>query len=251
MFTTYGVNSCVEFRNPIDNMIKFFSLILIMNFSFSYGQDFEFGVVQDKEGFTNIRSSNNVKENNIIDKLENGFIVNYFGIEGNWIYIDYEKNGKSQNGYIYKDKVQSIYKFTKIPINKVLNDEIIFSDKKIEIKINLKPFVASQHFLSFSEENANQLIHIDGKDIFGTDGNIPKTEYGAIEINFNTLKFKLPSEAIKNLYEPNLEYTNAYFDNAGETLYIQTLNGDGAGGYAVLWTIEKGIYKKRTIAIPF
>lgn len=57
--------------------------------------------------------------------------------------------------------------------------------------------------------------------------------------------------ALKNLYEPNLEYTNANYDEKNNILYIQALNGDGAGGYIIVWIIEGNKYKSRVEATPF
>ena len=58
-------------------MTKIIYLIFLLNFSFCIGQEFEFGVVNDKDGSVNVRSSQEIK-NNITDKLDNGFIVSHF-----------------------------------------------------------------------------------------------------------------------------------------------------------------------------
>lgn len=232
-------------------MKKIIYFLLLINLSISYGQEFEFAIIKDIDGFVNVRNTKNLNENNIVDKLENGFVVTHFGAEGNWILIDYEKNGKTQEGYVYKDRVFSVFNFTKLTKKKIRDNEIMLSNKKVEIKIIEKKFEKTKHSYKYYKENPNQLYLIDNKNIFGTDGNIPKREYNSIAIKIDTLKIELPREAIENLYEPNLEYTNANFDEKTETLYIQSLNGDGAGGYAIIWIIEKGKYKKRITTTPF
>ncbi len=232
-------------------MNKIFNLFFILIFSISYGQEFQFAIISDKDGSVNVRSSNNTKENNIVDKLENGFVVTHFGAEGNWIHIDYKKNGKDYNGYVYKDRVKGITDFTKLSNKKSEKGKIEISNQRITITLAEKQFDKSKHTFKFYKTNPNQLCQIDEKDIFGTDGNSPKSEYSFIEIKIEDVKFKLPKEEIENLYEPNLEYTNANFDEKTETLYLHTLNGDGAGGYAVLWIINNGKVKKRIITIPF
>jgi hypothetical protein len=51
---------------------------------------------------------------------------------------------------------------------------------------------------------------------------------------------------------PFLKYTaEVYFDKASDIFYIQTMNSDGAGGYEVIWKVEKGIYKERLVAYGF
>lgn len=232
-------------------MKKIIYFLLLINLSISYGQEFEFAIIKDIDGFVNVRNTKNLNENNIVDKLENGFVVTHFGAEGNWILIDYEKNGKFQNGYVYKDRVLNISKFTKLTKKQIIENEVILANRKVEIKITEKEFEKTKHSFKYYKENPNQLYLIDEKEIFGTDGNIPKKEYNSIVIKIDTLKIELPNEAIENLYEPNLEFTNANFDEKTETFYIQSLNGDGAGGYAIIWIIEKGKYKKRITTTPF
>ena len=232
-------------------MKKIIYFLLLINLSISYGQEFEFAIIKDIDGFVNVRNTKNLNENNIVDKLENGFVVTHFGAEGNWILIDYEKNGKFQNGYVYKDRVLNISKFTKLTKKQIIENEVILANRKVEIKITEKEFEKTKHSFKYYKENPNQLYLIDEKEIFGTDGNIPKKEYNSIVIKIDTLKIELPNEAIENLYEPKLEFTNANFDEKTETYYIQSLNGDGAGGYAIIWIIEKGKYKKRITTTPF
>ena len=60
----------------------------------------QFAIISDKDGFVNVRNSANIG-NNISEKLENGFVIYSFEPKGNWINIDYKKNGKELNGYIY------------------------------------------------------------------------------------------------------------------------------------------------------
>lgn len=231
-------------------MNPFFSLLTLLSACFCYGQEFEFAIIKDADGFVNVRSSNVIK-NNVVDQLENGFIVTHFGAEGNWILIDYEKNGKDRDGFVYKDRVKGISTFTKIPKSKHSNGQIQLSNTKIEITVTEKKFDKTKHSLKYYKGNPNQLNQIDGKPIFGTDGNIPKREYGSISLKIDTLKIVLPKKATENLFEPNLDFTNANYDEATETIYLQALNSDGAGGYAVLWIIEKGTFKRRITSIPF
>ena len=231
-------------------MNKIIYLIFLLNFSFCIGQEFEFGVVNDKDGFVNVRSSQEIR-NNITDKLDNGFIVSHFEAEGNWILIDYKKNGKELNGYVFKNRIKGLTEYTKIPKTKTSENHTKFSNQKVNINIFEKKFDKTKHTYKFYKGNPNQINKIDGNDIFGTDGRIPKKEYSSLEIEIDNLKLSIPKKGIKNLYEPNPEFTLVNYDKKSETLYIQTLNGDGAGGYAVLWIIEKGKYKTRIETIPF
>jgi hypothetical protein len=232
-------------------MKKLLIYIFFLNFYILYGQEFQFAVIHDNDGFVNIRSSKSLRENNIIDRLENGFVVTHFGSEGNWINIDYQKDKKDLNGYIYFNRVNEISKFKEIQLKNKTKDEVLFSNDKIEVKIECKTFDKTKHSYEYYKSNPNQLYKIDNKDIFGTDGNLPKREYKRIQIKIDKLTFELPKIALENLYEPNIESTLINFDKKTDILFIQSLNSDGAGGYAILWIIEKGKYLKRITAIPF
>lgn len=57
----------------------------------------------------------------------------------------------------------------------------------------------------------------------------------------------VPIDGLKNLFDPNLGYTEVHYDRKKEILYVSALNGDGAGGYVVLLIIEQGQYKTRMV----
>lgn len=231
-------------------MNKLLYYIILINTTLSFGQEFQFAIVKDKDGFVNVRSSKEIK-NNISDKLENGVIVTHFGQEGNWILIDYQKNGKDLNGYVYKDRLKAITDYTEIQKKKILQNGIKLLNTNIEIEITEKQFIKANHTLKYNKSYPTILDKIDGKAIFGTDGTLPNKEYNSISITIDSQKITLPKEALENLFEPNFEFTIANYDEITETLFLQAINGDGAGGYAVLWLIAKGKYIKRITTIPF
>lgn len=202
------------------------------------------------DGFVNVRRSAE-KGNNVTDKLENGFIVYYFEIEGNWINIDYKKNGKELNGYIYKDKIKYITDFQKIPLKSELDGKVMLENENLKIEISETKFIKEKHKLKFLKNDKSILMEIDNLHFFGTDGNIPKREYKSIQIEINNIKIELPNEALKNLYEPSLYNTKANYDEKNDILYIFSSNSDGAGSYEIIWVIEKMKYKYRIEAYGF
>jgi hypothetical protein len=222
-------------------------IFLVFNFNFCFSQ---FGIINDLDGFVNVRSSAE-KGNNISDKLENGFIVYYFEPKGNWINIDYKKNGKELNGYIYKDRIKYITDFQKIPLKSELDGKVNLENENIKIEISETKFIKEKHKLKFLKNDKSILEKIDNLQIFGTDGNIPKREYKSINIEINNVKMKLPSIALKNLYEPSLYNSKASYDEKNDILYIISSNSDGAGGYEIIWIIEKKKYKYRIEAYGF
>ena len=221
--------------------------LLILNFNFCFSQ---FGIINDLDGFVNVRSSAE-KANNISDKLENGIIVYYFEPEGNWVNIDYKKNGKELNGYIYKDRIKYITDFQKITLKSELDGKAKLEKGNVKIEITETKFLKENHKLKFYKNEKTQLDKIDNLQIFGTDGNIPKREYKAIKIEINSVKMELPKIALKNLYEPSLYNSKANYDAKNDILYIMSSNSDGAGSYEIIWIIDKKKYKYRIEAYGF
>ncbi len=228
-------------------MKRIIYFFLILNFNLCFSQ---FGIINDLDGFVNVRNSAE-KGNNISDKLENGFIVYCFEPEGNWVNIDYKKNGKDLNGYIYKDRVKYISSFENVALKSNLDGKVKMENGNIKIEITETKFEKEKHKLMFYKNNKTQLDKIDNLQIFGTDGNIPKREYKSIKIEIDKVKIELPKNALKNLFEPNLESSTANYDKINDILYISSMNSDGAGGYLIIWIIEKKSYKNRIEAYGF
>ena len=219
--------------------------LLTLNLCFS-----QFAIISDPDGYVNVRSSAKIA-NNVSDKLNNGFIVYYFEPQVNWANIDYKKSRKELNGYIYKDKIKFITDFKEIPLKTNSDGKIILDNGLVKIEITETKFLKEKHKLQFFKGNSNQLDKIDNLPLFGTDGEIPKREYKSIEIEINKVKVEIPPSALENLYEPTLWNSKANYDEVNDILYIQSSNSDGAGGYEIIWVIEKKKYKTRIEAYGF
>ena len=224
-------------------------LTCIISLVNTYGQSLDFAIISSKDGFVDVRSSKELNDNNIIDKLQNGFVINYLERDGYWINIRYEKDDREISGFIFKDRLKDFYSFPEITGRSQTNNEFKIYSKNIEIIVSSQNFNASDHAIVKYKKFKNYIELIDEKQIFGTDGNLPKTEYKAIDVKFNGVKNSLPKAAIQNLFEPTIEYTTAYYDDKSQTIYIRADNGDGSGTYAVIWVIEKGKFKQRCIGV--
>lgn len=227
--------------------MKVISILLVFYFNNAFAQ---FAVIKDNDGYVNIRSEAS-KENNISDKLNNGFMVYCFEPKNNWINIDYSKNNKDRSGYLYKDRVQYLSEFTVIPLVKETKNQIIFKKDGFDITIESKNFESNSAKLTFLEKDKSILKKINGKDFWGTDGGIPKKVYKSITVVIDNKTIELPKNSFDDLFEPSLYNTKINYDKKSDILYITSNNSDGAGGYEIVWVIEKGKYKERKIAFGF
>ena len=212
----------------------------------------QFGIIADKDGFVNVRSSPNIS-NNIIDTLTNGQIVFCMEAEGEWRPTDYDFSGKKKSGYLHNSKVRFIDDFDKIPIDSNSDSIIRFKKDSImlivtKMKFNPKNYKLKYHKGDDSKNEISYLEKINGKEIWGTDGDIPKNQYGQVTLILGNVRINLP---IDNLFNPNIDYTKVNVDKKNRIIYISAMNSDGAGGYEVLWIIKKDKFKERIVTLGF
>lgn len=213
----------------------------------------QFAIVNDKDGYVNIRSTNNVT-GDLIAKLNNGTLIYLYDNEGNWTNMEFRhssSNDSIRSGYIYKDRYTPIENFEFIPTYKFGMNEVTLKKDDIAITITTKDFDVKKHVLKYDKKQANILLTIDNQKIWGADGNIPKKEIEKIVVTINNKAFPLPKQAYSNLYEFNIADVKAYIDTTNNLLYIYSVNSDGAGGYASLLVIQDGKYKERFVTNGF
>lgn len=226
------------------------NLSLFLFFFFPLMMQAQFAFISDKDGYVNVRKEGKTG-NNITDTLHNGHLVYKFD-EGNWSSIDYEKKGKQQYGYVYNDRCVLVSSYTQVPVIKEYKDSINLRKDSITVIVSQKKFDKSKHKINYYNGDSQPWIKlIDNQQYWGTDGELPKTEYKSIKIKTAGRLITLPKSALKNLYEPTLRNTQVHYDTLNNIIYIQSMNSDGAGGYEVIWKIENGVYKERFVAYGF
>ena len=208
-----------------------------------------FAIINDKDGYVNVRKEGNI-HSKVIKKLNNNTLIYVYEYDrtrdGSWIQTD-------EDGYIYNDRVKWIEKLPKAAKGIEKKNTIHFSGKDIRVALTSQKFDKSKHSFVYYKETHHSIEKIDGKHFWGTDGEIPREEYKNIRIYINGKQVSLPKSAYDDLYEPTFytEHNSIYYDKELDSYYIVATNSDGAGAYMVCWQIEKGVYKGRKIGIPF
>jgi hypothetical protein len=214
---------------------------------FSFGQ---FAVITDKGGSANIRAGGNTNSR-ITDSLQNGHLIYCFENKGNWTNIDYTKKQKELNGYVYKDRCKLVADFPAIPVAASNENSVKLKKDTIEITLTQRKFEKSRHKIKYYKAYPGQVELIDNKKYWGKDGGLPTTQYDKIIIKIGQRILTLPAEATVGLYQPTLATAEVFVDKETNTIYIQTMNSDGAGSYEVIWKIENGVYTDRLVAYGF
>ena len=223
--------------------IKLITLATLLLYgNFASGQ---FAVVYDTDGFVFVRREAK-KGNNIVDTLKNGQVVWCWQPTANWHNIECKRKGVALKGYVYKNRLKFLDSFDTIPAKVLLQNKLVLGKDSIKVTITTTSFDPTQYKLGFVKGAASKYIStINGKPFLGTDGEIPKRMYQCIEITVGKRQITLGKAEIEYMFEPNLGLTACYWDKENNILYLTADNSDGAGGYAVLWVIEKGAFKER------
>ncbi len=218
------------------NFIIIISTLFFCNLN--YGQ---IAVIKDKDGFTNVRKL--PKSNSeIIYKLKDSEVFSYQGNKSgsDWVTVYISKNkyqlqcGDDDTfiGYIHKSRLCPIEDLTKYN-----GTEFLFKYKLQKFSLENKVF----------DYEGKWLTKINGRKIYGTDGNIPKTEVVGIESSINGNTIEIP----EMLYEDIFECNNEFIINKNQDDYIvHQWNSDGAGGYLIVWVLGNKKLKQRLILIP-
>ncbi|OYU96585.1 MAG: hypothetical protein CFE21_09385 [Bacteroidetes bacterium B1(2017)] len=213
----------------------------------------QFGIIADQDGYVNVRKSP-TSSAAIIDTLGNGQIVFCIKKEGVWYTTDYHLNPiKNKSGFIHTSRVKLIPDFEKIQSEKQTDTSITFKKDSIKLTITRRKFNPKGNKLFYYKSSPKEneipwIVKINGKHFWGTDGDIPKYQYGQMRLSIGNEIINLPTE---NLFEPTIFFTKVYRDAKKNTIYIVASNSDGAGAYEVLWIIENGAFKQQIITIPF
>jgi len=212
-----------------------------------------FAVINDSDGFTNIRYG---KSKKVVDKLHNNqvFAISSVVDEDGWQdwfwieYPDYALAKKPFEKFINKTKEGMIHKsrFTALPDLPQWKKQALGDDTMIcslgtdKLTIRYGKFVKSDHTYT---KNGNTIQKIDGSEPWGIDGYVSEQtiEIKSIALEINNQKYEFPKEALKNMLMPTKVLANlGVAEGSDQTLFLYMSNSDGAGGYDVVWTIKSG-----------
>jgi hypothetical protein len=237
--------------------------ILIVNNSIA-----QFAIINDSDGYTNVRRMNNGKSE-IIGKLFD-LDVFLFGEEiydgEDWVSIyyspelntleDYKKryykltdndNDFYLTGYIHKSRLKPIFDLICLTQNNtqtnLSQNNLEFKNSKLHFKLTLKKFEEKKHTITRQE---SWVSLIDGKSPNGVDGRLPSFEIDTVYLKLNGKIVDIPDCAIRDLYELRLKNLNI-FEKENTVFIYMPYNSDGAGGYTAVWVIHNGKFLKRYI----
>jgi hypothetical protein len=215
--------------------------------------DLVYAVIKDTDGYINIRKAPSAKAG-IVGKIYNNNIFSCQPDKTNWwkvLQVDNHSRSNWIEGYIYKDKVLLLKNWKVVKRQNAVSDSGIFKKDSTVIIIKQKTFNSKQHKLTYTKSNLkenakDELLKIDSKRFWGTDGEVPKKALASVKIIINGHLITLPHSAFGDLYEPHLNNISIC-QGPDNILYISMLNSDGAGGYYIIWAIKNNNYLNRYV----
>ena len=225
--------------------MKASTLIIIFSFLNLFTQAQDCAIINDKDGFVNVRKEPNSKSE-IIGKLYNKDIFSYDSeseTNSKWIKVyKQQTNNDLLEGYVYENRIYRISKFPSLNIKKQDINICSLRNDSISVIVQSSKFNPKKHRSSINSDHS----FIDGKPFWGTDETIPHLRINFVEVTIKDKKIDIPKNAFDDLYEPNYRNFDVYLGTNG-VIYIEMDNSDGAGAYTIIWIIKDGKYFDRYI----
>jgi hypothetical protein len=224
--------------------ISFITLVLISNLSFS--QDFEFAIIQDKDGFSNVREEPNLKSK-IVGNIKNNEIIFVFDHEESNNMYSFQS--ASISGFVHNSRIKRLTKLKDIKPSNQIENNIRFKHNNFEIDIFAEKFDAKKY--SVQRNKQGFVEKLNNKIFYGTDGDLPKVALKSVVFKVNNKVISIDKNQVNDLFEPNFDNTKVFFDASTQIIYLTMNNSDGAGSYAVAWTFKPNETPKRFVLINF
>lgn len=195
-------------------------------------------IIQDKDGYTNVREKPN-GQSQVIHKLYSNEVFWYDYDEGRdtgeWVPVYIPKNSFSFSS-IYPDYLEGfIHKSRLQPLDKIQP----YKGTDIRFEYHLEPFSLNNRIV---DRYNGAVTAIAGRRVWGADGDFPKTQVKEVNAIVEGKKIEIN----KALYSDIFECTNSFnIYRNGNTYFVYQWNSDGAGAYQLVWVFTKDGLKQR------
>lgn len=203
----------------------------------------EFAIINDPDGYVNLRDEGS----KVVGRLEkNDVFWVWYGEEWQaWNTSDKWIAAQTPTdiyGSIAKGHFKLLSELPALPC-KAIAQSYQCLNKNIGVKLTLQKFQAKQHTYTYyidpdTKTKTTEIKSIDGKNPYGIDGWLPRTEIAKLEVFRHGQWRTLNIDSIKNYYELWNQFST-YYDEKNDLLYIIGDASDGAGGYSYVIQINQ------------
>ena len=226
-------------------VIKLVTIILLVPISSStYSQEL-YGIINDPDGYTNVRKGPGINYEIITRVLDNEIF--YIEESSNDWYLIYLVEQNYTDGYIHASRVRRLSELSTSFQRTAKSGLVTIKDENTKFNLRRSGFAKSKHEYEFDDNK--WIVKIDGKIPYGIDGNYPKTKISRFDFWRNNILVDTPINEFNDLYEVNLGSIKLFRHR--DIFFITMLNNsDGAGAYDVIWVYQDDTYVKRVVIVP-
>lgn len=230
------------------------ALVLLWTLFLFGGTSAQLAIIKDRDGFSNIREGAGTGFK-IRDTLSNHKIIFCFEEEdkGGWLPVDYNKNGETHSGYIHRSRVVFLDSLPRFAVAASSDTTLRLQHEGMTLTLETGAFRPKGRRIQYNQPEGETpyVKWVDGKQPWGTDGNLPRREYRSIQLKSGSKTVPVARVHYSDLFEPNFHWTAAYLDKTSNRVYLSAINSDGAGGYLVVWVWKGGRLIARETLLPY
>ncbi|BDD00601.1 hypothetical protein [Persicobacter psychrovividus] len=200
-------------------------------------------IIKDPDGWTNVRKSPDGKSEILHRVYENQVFWYDFekaDEEKDWISIYFPKDdytigkGVPIVGFIHRSRF--------LPLENIPE----YSGKNFSFEYKLSDFDSTNRVID--RKDGKWITAIDGRYVWGTDGEVPKTQVDDIKVTIDGHEVKIPNVYFSDIYECRNKFTVYKND---KTYFVYQWNSDGAGAYEVVWVFDENGLKQRLVGVMY
>jgi hypothetical protein len=211
-------------------------LLLLLLFLTPIVAHAQVSIIQDKDGYTNVRAKADGKSA-VIYRLKSNEVFWYDYEESHdkeeWITVTIPLNKFALDGNLCSTESKLngfIHKSRLLPLDKLKP----YTASDFNFQYSVKKFDAKSHLITYRYENV--VILVDGRHPWGTDGNLPKSEVEKITVSIEGNIIDIPKILYGDIFECDNDF-DVY--RVGDTFFVHQWNSDGAGAYEIIWVITR------------
>ncbi|MEL6629256.1 MAG: hypothetical protein AAFQ92_27305 [Bacteroidota bacterium] len=195
--------------------------------------------IKDPDGWTNVRSAPN-RTADIIHKVYENDVFWYYieNSDQDWVQVYIPKDDYCMRATNQPDMVGYIHKSRLLPLEDL--EEYTGNDFTFEYEVSV--FDPTDRILD--QHDGQWITSIDGRPVWGTDGNLPRTQVDNIAVTLDGQEIDIHRVFYSDIYECDNRFT--VYKN-GDTYFVYQGNSDGAGFYEIVWVIDRTGLKQRLV----
>lgn len=206
----------------------------------------EFALIQDRDGYVNIRESADLKSP-VLAQLKNNTVVDCVLEQATAKFCLVSTAGLKNNGYLYKDRIHFFKDYQRVAVSSSSTDQAIYSNQDITVQFQAAPVKVDSTL--FKRIGADYKYY-KNKEFFGTDGSIPDEQFSQLQqmnLLYQSKKIQLNPQQLEQYFFPTQgladqsELADFKIYYLGSEIYIlNTFNQGGAAAYHVMLYFKDG-----------